>query len=960
MRQDPTQAARDAGGPGVSRPPPARRSADARESARPDDGRESSRTLADPADRLAGAPAPLRGREQEMEAICRALDRARNARRATEGWIEGPRGIGKSRLLSEAERAASARGFTVVRLQGGEFSPTGSSGSALGAPGRPADAGRRANAPRRTDDAREDHRADGQAHVPWPTLLERHLEQAPLLVTCDEDRADSRSASLAPTQAPALRPVPTRLRNSPLVWLTTRRTEHGPQAAAAGAPQDASDVLALLLGPLSDEAVSQLFADCLGGRPDTELSTLLSLGQGNPRRLVAVVRQLREQGDVRVQDGTARVITGTGAGSPPAPRRVPTWFHGLMGERLATVSPQTRLLLEVATVLGPSCLPEDIAEMLGEPVSALVPRFREAVTAGMVQRGTETVTFRHDLMRQALADDMPGVVRGAMHRQALGMLMGRGSSPAAVATHLVHGAHRGDPSIAGLLLRAAEESVAGSPGTAADLALRGLDLVRPLVDESYEPLTVIAVEACVRSGALSQAVTLAQDALSHAVDPQATARLRYWLSTALLLRGRTSGALAVADALLADPGSPAALRRRAVLVRLTAWACRGGPQGTLHVEQALRDVRDRDPGLRAGVTTALAVLRWRAGRLDEALALGREAVGPADDGRAIEWYIHPRPVLASMLARVGSFGEAEVALEPAAGAVEFVSDIVLRLVRAHLGLANGRLDDAEREAAAGLAVAERTGARLLVPSAWMILATVARHRGESADVGSYARRFRDVPTDDRGQLCAAAGAWLEALVALAAGDDPGVERALEQLWANESGRRELSVEEPEFAPWLVRLLLARSRRPRAVAVSAAAHRLAETNPGIVVARAAADHARGLVDHDADALEAAAGNHRDAWARASAGEDLGVLLIDSARARAVRSLEGALALYRQVGAEGDAARVRRRLRTIGVRRRHWSHTGRPKTGWASLTRTERAVAEHVLEGMTNRQVAARMF
>ena len=77
--------------------------------------------------------------------------------------------------------------------------------------------------------------------------------------------------------------------------------------------------------------------------------------------------------------------------------------------------------------------------------------------------------------------------------------------------------------------------------------------------------------------------------------------------------------------------------------------------------------------------------------------------------------------------------------------------------------------------------------------------------------------------------------------------------------------------------------------------------------------------------------------------------------------AVRHLKEALGAYRQAGAERDQARTRRRLRQLGIRRRHWSTpAARPVTGWDSLTGTEQAVAGLVAEGLNNNQVAARMY
>ena len=70
----------------------------------------------------------------------------------------------------------------------------------------------------------------------------------------------------------------------------------------------------------------------------------------------------------------------------------------------------------------------------------------------------------------------------------------------------------------------------------------------------------------------------------------------------------------------------------------------------------------------------------------------------------------------------------------------------------------------------------------------------------------------------------------------------------------------------------------------------------------------------------------------------------------------------LAEYGQVGARRDEARVRRRLRRLGVRRRHWSAgTGdKAGAGWQSLTATERSVARLVAGGLNNNQIAARMY
>jgi DNA-binding NarL/FixJ family response regulator len=167
--------------------------------------------------------------------------------------------------------------------------------------------------------------------------------------------------------------------------------------------------------------------------------------------------------------------------------------------------------------------------------------------------------------------------------------------------------------------------------------------------------------------------------------------------------------------------------------------------------------------------------------------------------------------------------------------------------------------------------------------------------------------------------------------------------------------------DPALAAWLVRTALAAGDQPLASQVTGTAAALADANPGFPVLAAAAAHSRGLATRDTGLLAEAAAQHPDPWVQASAAEDLAVLLTSTEKDQAIRHLKTALDGYRQTGADRDQARVRRRLRKLGVRRRHWTTPAtRPVTGWDSLTDTEQAVSRLVAEGLNNNQVAARMY
>ncbi len=167
--------------------------------------------------------------------------------------------------------------------------------------------------------------------------------------------------------------------------------------------------------------------------------------------------------------------------------------------------------------------------------------------------------------------------------------------------------------------------------------------------------------------------------------------------------------------------------------------------------------------------------------------------------------------------------------------------------------------------------------------------------------------------------------------------------------------------DPEGAVLLVRGALADGDRDRAAALASQTQRLATTTPGNPDVAAAAAHARGLTDQDPAALQRAAGRYTAVRARAGALEDAGNAWTGRGDpGLATTLLSQAYALYEELGNDEDLARVRSGLRAAGTRLRHWTHADRPAFGWDSLTDTERRVTDLVAQGLSNRQVANRVF
>jgi DNA-binding CsgD family transcriptional regulator len=124
------------------------------------------------------------------------------------------------------------------------------------------------------------------------------------------------------------------------------------------------------------------------------------------------------------------------------------------------------------------------------------------------------------------------------------------------------------------------------------------------------------------------------------------------------------------------------------------------------------------------------------------------------------------------------------------------------------------------------------------------------------------------------------------------------------------------------------------------------------------------YCRGLLDHDAAQLLAAADRYDNAGRpllRAKALEAAAREFVSAEdRAQAREAFTGALEAYTSLGAAADVARLQAAFRAHGIRRGPTAKHRRARSGWDSLTATEIKIAAFVEEGLSNPEIAARLL
>jgi DNA-binding CsgD family transcriptional regulator len=377
-----------------------------------------------------------------------------------------------------------------------------------------------------------------------------------------------------------------------------------------------------------------------------------------------------------------------------------------------------------------------------------------------------------------------------------------------------------------------------------------------------------------------------------------------------------------------------------------------------------------DPGAHVAVSLATSMLAWvemfRA-QLRDGLATVDDGVVQADVSPARQGHRYPLHVIRGrILIELDRLEDARATLETGMRISEELGvRWPLSAYQTILGIERfvaGEWDDALAEFEAAVELADETGERYNLVLGYSTTSLIAVHRNDLERASELASAADD-ELDHGGERYP--GHWsarTRALLLEAAGDAPAAYAALGECW-DQSVSAGLAVEYPALGPDLVRLALAVGDHARARQVTSAVDAVAARND-VASLDGAALRCRGLCDDDAELLQHSVevyGRSPRPLQLALTCEEAGAALVRSGdRDRAVPVLHRALDGFEQLEAERDVARVRATLRELGVHRGQRGTRQRPRTGWASLTPTERTVSDLVAEGLTNPQIGERLF
>jgi DNA-binding CsgD family transcriptional regulator len=373
-------------------------------------------------------------------------------------FVEGPPGVGKTRLVAGARAAARGAGVTVLEARGAELEREFAFGVArqlleptvlaagddelfAGAAG----VARRLFSPGDRDPAAAEAAFATLHGLYW--LVVNLSDRAPVLVSVDDvhwaDDPSLRFLDYLARRVEGLRIA---------VVLAGRPPEGGLWGQVAAQPE----ARVLRPRPLSEDAVRAIVRDRLGEEASDELCAACHVAtHGNPLFL----RELLHALDA---DGGRPSPEDVGAVGPAAVGR-------FVQHRLAMLGPDATELARAVAVLGDGADPGLAGVVAGlDDVSGPA----DALVRADVLTADARLGFVHPIVGAAVYDELAPGERHARHRVAARALTAAGAEPERVAAHVLLG---GASDAAALEAAAASAAARGAPETAAGYLRRALE-----------------------------------------------------------------------------------------------------------------------------------------------------------------------------------------------------------------------------------------------------------------------------------------------------------------------------------------------------------------------------------------------------------------------------------------------------------------------------------------------------